>query len=119
MNGFNTQSGEGVYRLQFETDSRNNYESMQALARMCVDGKEPVVRYSGGDESPLVKWISVSERLPKHFVSVLVYMPSESPLPTVHEGYLGPSGEWAAAHYVRPTDCVTHWAEMPEPPKEE
>ena len=35
----NTQIGNGKYRLQFETDTKEEYMSMQALARRCVDGK--------------------------------------------------------------------------------
>ena len=65
------------------------------------------------------KWISVEERLPKQYVSVLVYMPDEYPRPTVREGYYMPDGIWDAAHYLRNPDEVTHWANMPEPPKEE
>ena len=66
-----------------------------------------------------MKWISVQERLPKPFVSVLVYMPEESPLLTVHEGYIKKDGWWYAAHFDRTPDEITHWAEMPEPPKED
>lgn len=65
------------------------------------------------------KWISVKEQLPKHFVSVLVYMPDEYPRATVREGYLSSAGYWEAAHYLRNPDEVTHWAYMPEPPKED
>ena len=36
---FNTQIGNGEYRLQFETDSKEHYQFMQAMARRCVDGK--------------------------------------------------------------------------------
>ena len=39
--GFNTQAGNGEYRLQFETDNREYYLLMQSTARRCVDG-EPV-----------------------------------------------------------------------------
>lgn len=65
------------------------------------------------------KWISVEERLPEQFVFVLVYMPDEYPCPTVHEGYLRPDGKWDAAHYLRTPDEVTHWANLPEPPKDD
>ena len=37
--GFNTQAGNGQYRLQFETDNKEDYLLMQKLARLCVDGK--------------------------------------------------------------------------------
>ena len=69
-------------------------------------------------EAAQPKWISVEERLPKQYVSVLVYMPDEYPRPTVREGYFMPDGIWDAAHYLRNPDEVTHWANMPEPPKE-
>ena len=36
--GFNTQAGNGEYRLQFETDNREYYMLMQSTARRCVDG---------------------------------------------------------------------------------
>ena len=36
---FNTQVGNGKYRLQFETDNREYYLLMQETARRCVDGK--------------------------------------------------------------------------------
>ena len=35
--GFNTQVGNGEYRLQFETDNREYYLLMQSTARRCVD----------------------------------------------------------------------------------
>ena len=63
-------------------------------------------------------WISVEERLPKPYVSVLVYMPEERPLPTVHEGFLAREGVWYANHFDRDPGDVTHWMPMPEPPKE-
>ena len=36
---FNTQAGNGKYRLQFETDNKECYLLMQNIARRCVDGK--------------------------------------------------------------------------------
>ena len=36
---FNTQIGNGEYRLQFETDNEQDYLLMQEFARRCVDGK--------------------------------------------------------------------------------
>ena len=35
---FNTQVGNGEYRLQFETDNKAHYLLMQSTARQCVDG---------------------------------------------------------------------------------
>ena len=37
--GFNTQVGNGEYRLQFETDNREYYMLMQETARRRIDGK--------------------------------------------------------------------------------
>ena len=36
---FNTQIGNGEYRLQFETDNKEQFLFMQEIARRCVDGK--------------------------------------------------------------------------------
>lgn len=66
----------------------------------------------------MAEWISVKERLPEKFVSVLVYMPGEKPLPTVHEGYLMPDARWYSNFFKRDEDEVTHWMPLPEPPKE-
>lgn len=35
---FNTQVGNGEYRLQFETNNEAHYLLMQSAARQCVDG---------------------------------------------------------------------------------
>ena len=63
------------------------------------------------------EWISVDKRLPKPFVSVLVYIPEETPHPTVHEGFANKRGEWYAGCYDRLPDEVVAWMDMPEPPK--
>lgn len=65
------------------------------------------------------EWISVKDRLPEQFVSVIVYMPNEKPFPTVHEGYLADNGKWYSAHCMRGIKEITHWMPLPEPPKEE
>ena len=64
------------------------------------------------------KWIPVTEQLPKEFVSVLVCIPSEHPLPMVKEAYLA-NGCWSTRHWIHPKNEITHWRPMPEPPKEE
>lgn len=64
-------------------------------------------------------WISVKDRLPEPFVSVLTHMPEERPLPTVHEGYISRDGIWTAGMFRREPGEVTQWMPMPEPPKED
>lgn len=62
------------------------------------------------------KWISVKDRLPEPFVTVLVHMPQETPLPTVHAGYISKDGVWVGGMFKREADEVTHWMPLPEPP---
>lgn len=62
------------------------------------------------------RWVPVLERTPRPFVSVLVHVPDEAPLPTVHEGYISDTGVWMV-HAIGRAE-VTDWAEMPEPPEE-
>lgn len=65
------------------------------------------------------KWISSKERLPNAFVTVIVQMPLESPLPTVGWGFVNNEGKWYANHFDREQDEVTHWMPLPDPPKGE
>ena len=63
------------------------------------------------------EWISVDERLPKNFVSVLGYMTDAGEFPPVRECYtVGNAFFFPALGDVHP---VSHWCEMPEPPKGE
>ena len=65
------------------------------------------------------EWISVEDRLPEPFVSVLVNMPGEEPCPTVREGFISNDGIWQSAMFRREPGEVTHWQPMPQPPKKE
>lgn len=63
------------------------------------------------------EWISVDERLPQNFVSVLGYMTDAGEFPPVRECYtVGNAFFFPALHDVHP---VSHWCEMPQPPKGE
>ena len=64
------------------------------------------------------KWIPVTEQLPKEFISVLICVPSDHPLPVVKEAYWA-KGCWYAKTWIYRESDVTHWMPMPEPPKEE
>ena len=63
------------------------------------------------------KWIPVTERLPEEFVSVIVCIPCEHPLPMVKEAYLA-NGCWATKCAIFFDKDVTHWMPLPNPPKE-
>jgi hypothetical protein len=63
------------------------------------------------------EWISVSERLPQNFVSVLGYMTDAGEFPPVRECYtVGNAFFFPALGDVHP---VSHWCETPQPPKGE
>lgn len=63
------------------------------------------------------EWISVDERLPENFISVLGYMTDSGEFPPVRECYtVGNAFFFPALNDVHP---VSHWLEMPKPPKGE
>lgn len=68
---------------------------MNMLQRVDLDWKNPVTKP------------------PQPFVSVLVYMPGEHPLPTVREGYMADTGEWWAGGAFRHPREIAEWADMP------
>lgn len=70
-------------------------------------------RVSGGG------WIKTADELPGMFVSVLMYVPGDHPLPVVHEGYLTGENIWISLYREAYTmDEVPYWMPMPEPPKD-
>ena len=63
------------------------------------------------------QWIPVKERLPENFISVLGYMTDAGEFPPVRECYtVGNAFFFPALDDVHP---VSHWCEMPQPPKGE
>ena len=63
------------------------------------------------------EWHPVSERMPENFVSVLGYMTDAEPFPPVRECYtVGDGFYFPALGEVHP---VSHWREIPQPPKGE
>ena len=63
------------------------------------------------------EWISVDERLPENFISVLGYMTDAGEFPPVRECYtVGNAFFFPALGDVHP---VSHWCEMPQPTKGE
>ena len=63
------------------------------------------------------EWISVDERIPQNFVSVLGYMTDAGEFPPVRECYtVGNEFFFPALGDVHP---VSHWCELPQLPKGE
>ena len=63
------------------------------------------------------EWISVDEKLPQNFISVLGYMTDAGEFPPVRECYtVGNVFFFPALGDMHP---VSHWREMPKPPKGE
>ena len=63
------------------------------------------------------EWVSVEERLPENFISVLGYITDAGEFPPVRECYtVGNEFFFPALGDVHP---VSHWCEMPQPQKGE
>ena len=63
------------------------------------------------------EWISVDDKLPENFISVLGYMTDAGEFPPVRECYtVGNAFFFPALGDVHP---VSHWCEIPQPPKGE
>lgn len=66
----------------------------------------------------MTSWFDVNDLVPNAFESVLIHMPSEEPLPTVHEGYYA-NGHWYWHACQLDVGKVTHWSHMPLGPEED
>lgn len=75
----------------------------------------------GGLAKMVPRWISVKEREPEPFVSVLGYIPNNDPFPPVRECFRVCVGEADAYYFpaLAEHEDITHWMEIPEPPKED
>lgn len=64
-------------------------------------------------------WIRTADEQPGMYVSVLMYVPGDHPLPVVHEGYITGEGIWMSLYGEAYTFWdVPFWMPMPEPPKD-
>ena len=80
-------------------------------------GWEEAANYLIANGVTVQEWISVDERIPQNFVSVLGYMTDAGEFPPVRECYtVGNAFFFPALGDVHP---VSHWCEMPQPPKGE
>lgn len=83
------------------------------------DGYEPelIADYLLSNGITVQEWIPVDERLPGNFISVLGYMTDAGEFPPVRECYtVGNVFFFPALGDIHP---VSHWREMPQPPKGE
>ena len=85
----------------------------------CCDTYEGQAEYLISNGVTVQEWISVEDRLPEPYVSVLVNMPGEKPFRTVREGFISNDGIWQSAMIRREPGEVTHWKPLPQPPKGE
>lgn len=69
MHGFNTQTTEGDYRIQFQTDTRDEWLLVQQLCRDIMDGEKL---------SQPQRWIPVTEKPPKEDTEVIVSCTDDS-----------------------------------------
>ena len=78
---------------------------------------EEIADYLISNGVTVQEWISVDERIPQNFVSVLGYMTDAGEFPPVRECYtVGNVFFSPALGDIHP---VSHWCEMPQPPKGE
>lgn len=89
------------------------------MAEMRVSGKAAymvVQEAPAADVTDAPQWISVEDRSPTTFVSVLGYMTDAGEFPAVRECYcVGGNEFYFPALFER--HPVSHWMPMPEPPK--
>ena len=83
----------------------------------CCDTYEGQAEYLISNGVTVQEWISVDERLPENFISVLGYMTDAGEFPPVRECYtVGNVFFFPALGDIHP---VSHWCEIPQPPKGE
>ncbi len=66
----------------------------------------------------IAEWISIKERLPEPYLSVLVFMPRNEPGSQVNVGFVENGGLWFTERTIQKRGRVTHWMPMPTSPKE-
>ena len=75
----------------------------------------------------MAEWISVKDRLPRYGTYVLVYRPTMAAtiLVDMYDGFYSEDDEEWCERWVtygkdtKGNPVITHWAELPEPPKGE
>ena len=107
--------------IEFQMDfkCRTDEEVLHSVQEFASNMKEGIVNLINAQPKIGGGWIRTADELPGMFVSVLMYVPGDNPLPTVHEGYLTGENIWLSLYREAYTmDEVPFWMPMPEPPKE-
>ena len=94
-------------RTQRETDLEDEIELLS---------EQLLASYARVDE--LETWVSVKDRMPEPGQRVIIfgkrsYQPKGFMRVTLIDGY----GAWSGEHYPEGHNEVTHWMNVPEPPK--
>ena len=95
-------------------------ETFEYTKGVCIDFEEAVTINADhliSNGVTVQEWISVEERLPTDFISVLGYMTDAGEFPPVRECYIvGNAFFFPSLRDVHP---VSHWMPLPKPPKGE
>lgn len=100
------------------------YGNVECIVSMVKDALAYIQQLEDhiGDLTKMVpRWISVKEREPEPFISVLGYIPNNDPFPPVRECFRVCVGDADSYYFPVLADYkgITHWMEIPEPPKED
>ena len=79
----------------------------------CIDIEHDSLAYIERLEAQVPRWISVEERLPSAFVSVMVHMTDAGDFPAVREGFRVSDNVYLVPALAE-THPVDYWMEMPE-----
>jgi hypothetical protein len=94
--------------------ARDTMGHMKDLDRRIRQGGDDAIAAVG---ELLPRWISVEERLPDRYVRVLAFVQCE-PHDHPHAiGFLGATSLWSLDGICEPSEEITHWMLLPEPPE--
>lgn len=123
--GFNAQIGGGKYALQFETDRKDLFKTVQAACYNVMDRVE--YERQGKSEpapEPQSNWISVEDRLPNKYTPIVLFVDraydSEGHIRVERCQMFGEywgDDDWVIDYPEVDRVVVTHWREMFDDPQ--
>lgn len=102
---------EKLVELQLQSDITDN------VSENTTQHREFTADFMMANGVTVQEWISVDERLPKNFISVLGYMTDAEEFPPVRECYTVENAFFFPA--LGDVHPASHWCEIPQPPKGE